>query len=303
MIGEKSGKVSGVSAVHSSPNVKSREPLVERVKKRVKRIGKKAAFAGLAGLSMLMLRPAIVTAQDVAMSIPTGAKTEQTVKSRLTIDQFEIGLNQLEGEMKKETNPNNAGTMRAILDGIERGGGKIIDGTDTLMGVVKGSICDVSSTPPSQKYFRKLGLSEDNFLKSVKNGGLKFLIVDMDTGSTKMSVFVHIINGSRIVGAKSNTEIDITFYDKNDENKGYNSILSCPNGCEVSNITPFFGMTKDGVIQFGMYLKYIKDGRENKMVNYFMYSIGDKNASVMYFARDKNDPNSILSASLDYSKI
>ncbi len=126
----------------------------------------------------------------------------------------------------------------------------------------------------------------------------------MDTGSAKLSIFIDIINGSKIVGTKNNkTEINIRFYDKKDENKGYTSILSCPNGCEVFDITPFFGKAANERIQFGIYFRYIKDGIENSMISYFVYSTEQKYSNLYYFTRNKDDPDSVMSALMKYSEL
>jgi hypothetical protein len=65
-------------------------------------------------------------------------------------------------------------------------------------------------------------------------------------------------------------------------------MLVYPEGCEISEIIPFFGKVEGNNIQFGLYYKYTQNGIENEMVGYIFYD-ADKSSAIMSYIKKDNE--------------
>lgn len=267
---------------------------MQKVKRRIREIARKAAFAGVVVIGALMFGPATLTAQQGTMNVPSGEKTEQTAKeNNFEISSCGVTLDQLSKWMKKGTDQDDKATMttmNAVFNAIEAGGGKAISGTDTIMGTIGGSIIDVTTTPRSKQYFTYLlSINSEEFEKSLENGAFVNKGVVMDEKNTNFLVELTIVNGGKLITNRNidrGTNITIAFWDKKNSNKKYVSVLRCPEGCEVPQIIPFFGQVQNGKIQFGVYYKYIQNGKENRMIGYTIYNPSEGSATISYFKRN-----------------
>jgi hypothetical protein len=281
MIGEKSGKVLRDSAIHSTHNVKSKEPLVERVKRRVKRAAKYAGLGLKIGLAELLAMAPVVTAQEIASNFSKPAETEQTAADKIITSTCGATLNYINNNMQKLTDQNDIDLANSIFNKIKSNDGKT-DGK-----IVKGTIQDVTFTQPAQKYFMDyLKIDEDEFQKLAKDGMVRYDIAYMDEKGVNLQVHIQTIKGSKVVGTKNGqTEITMSFRNK-DNTRTYISELSCPEGCEVSSIIPFFVGKEDNIIKFGVCYKYTQNGIENEMVSCIFYDTVKGSAITAYFKKD-----------------
>jgi hypothetical protein len=291
MIGEKSGKALKDSAAHTaSMHVSSKEPLVERIKRRTK----KAAKWGLIGLAALMARPAVLTAQDIAANFSKGAESGQISKESKKDNMycyFDFGT------MADSLTPTKEGGKlnsmgKALFDGIENGKSNVNFGDQVIRFFDGVTTVDVSEFKSIKEDYLAMGVDAKTYRAAYLNETLHNYYTTFQDNKN-IEVYTYVIDESALNLKNKNgkiadeTYISIKFNDPNNKDKKYISHTVFTKEYKIKRVMPFLGTVKDNLIEFGVYISYTKDGKDYEMIKYISYQQG-KTPVTVYFGRDIN---------------